>query len=126
MTAADPNYDCWSKKTSELQSDIKIDGNKITGTLHHVEGFTDFSSIPDEQSGYYLVTKYVPIPEDGDVHVFKTDGTVGDKILSRPDLTLVSHITNKNTQKLQVYVEKDGVRGKTIEYDLSNLTLENI
>lgn len=103
---------------------MKIVGNKITGTLHYVEGFTDFSSIPDEQNGYYLVTKYAPVPNDGDVHVFKTDGTVGDKILSRPDLTLVSHITNKNTQKLRVYVEKNGVKGETIEYDLSDLTLE--
>lgn len=107
-----------------MQSDVKIVGNKITGTLHYVKGFTDFSTIPDEQEGHYLVTKYTPDPEDADVHVFKTDGTVGDKILSRPDLTLVSHITNKDTQKLQVYVEKDGVRSDVKEFDLSGLTLE--
>lgn len=114
----------WSKKVSELQSDIQITGNKITGTLHYISGFTDFSSIPEQQEGHYLVTKYTPDPEDADVHVLKTDGTVGDQILDPSDLTLVSWITNKDTQKIQVYVEKDGVRSETTEFDLSGLILE--
>lgn len=101
-----------------------MSGNKITGTLHHVTGFTDFSSLPEEQEGYYLVTHYIPEPEEADIHVYKTDGTVGDKILSRPDLALVSRITNKETQKLIVYSELDGVKSKEITYDLSGLTLE--
>lgn len=124
VQSADPEYDCWSKKAKELQTDVQFDGTNITGTLHYVTGYTDFSSLPEEQEGYYLVTHYVPDPEDADVHVYKTNGTVGDKVISRPDLALVSRITNKDTQKLQVYVEKDGVKSETITYDLSGLTLE--
>lgn len=116
--------DLLGKTTSDLQESIRIEGNAIYGTLHHITGYTGFSSIEDEQEGYYLATKYVPDPSDGDVHVLKTNGTVGDKVLSRPDLTLVSIITNKDIQKLQVYVEADGVKGDTVEYDLSHLILE--
>ena len=38
-----------------IENDITVDkdGN-VKGTLKNVEGFTDFSSEPSEQSGYYF------------------------------------------------------------------------
>ena len=44
------------KQVSELVGDdltVKADGS-VTGTFHHVTGYTDFSSEPDEQEGYYF------------------------------------------------------------------------
>lgn len=117
--------DCFGLVPADLQSDIVISGNKITGTLHYVSDFTGFSSLPEEQSGNYLVTSYSPEPPEADVYVCKTSGTVGWKKLTKPALTLVSRITDKNTQKLQVYFEKDGSKSETVEYDLSGLTLES-
>ena len=102
-----------------------ISGNKITGTLHHVDNFTGFSSLPEEQTGNYLVTTYSPEPSEADVYVYKTSGTVGWKKLTKPALTLVSRITDPKKQKLQVYYELDGTKSETVEYDLSGLILEN-
>lgn len=101
-----------------------ISGNKITGTLHHVDNFTGFSSIPEEQSGNYLVTSYSPEPPEADVYVYKTNGTVGWKKLTKPDLTLVSRITDSKTQKLQVRYKLDDKESEIVEYDLSGLALE--
>ena len=44
------------KQVSELVGDdltVKADGS-VTGTFHHVTGYTEFSSEPDEQEGYYF------------------------------------------------------------------------
>ena len=116
--------DCFGLIPSDLQSNIVISGNKITGTLHYVENFTGFSGLPDEQAGNYLVTTYSPEPPEAEVYVYKTSGTVGWKKLTKPALTLVSRITDKNKQKLQVYYELNGKKSETVEYDLSGLTLE--
>ena len=121
----DEHEDCFGLFPSDLQSNIVISGNKITGTLHHVDNFTGFSSLPEEQSGNYLVTTYSPEPPEAEVYVNKTNGTVGWKKLTKPSLTLVSRITDQKKQKLQVYYELNGNRSKTFEYDLSGLTLEN-
>ena len=117
--------DCFGLIPSDLQSNIVISGNKITGTLHHVDNYTGFSSLPEEQTGNYLVTTYSPEPPEAEVYVYKTSGTVGWKKLTKPALTLVSRITDKNKQKLQVYYELNGKKSETVEYDLSGLILEN-
>ena len=117
--------DCFGLIPSDLQSNIVISGNKITGTLHHVDNYTGFSSLPEEQTGNYLVTTYSPEPPEAEVYVYKTSGTVGWKKLTKPALTLVSRITDKNEQKLQVYYELNGKKSETVEYDLSGLILEN-
>lgn len=44
------------KQVSELVGDdlvVKADGS-VVGTFHHVTGYTEFSSEPDEQEGYYF------------------------------------------------------------------------
>lgn len=68
--------------------------------------------------------QYVPDPYEADVHVNKTNGTVGDKVLGKPDLTMCSRITDKEKQKLEVYAELNGVKRETTVYDISGLTLE--
>ncbi len=125
MIDPDPEIDTFGKSLEELQSNVVIGADhRITGTLHYVTGYTGFSSIPAEQSGNYLVTHYSPDPPEADVMVYKTSGTVGWKKLGKPDLTLVSRITDKNTQKLQVKYVLNEVESKIVEYDLSGLTLE--
>lgn len=116
--------DCFGKVASDLQSDIRVDGNRILGRLHYISNFTGFSGLEEEQNGYYLATHYIPHPNEADIYVYKTNGTVGVKKLSRPDLTMVSRITDKSKQKLQVYAEKEGLRSETVTFDLSGLILE--
>lgn len=126
MTASprDGSFDIFGMKTSQLQEGITVDGNKITGTLHYVKDFTGFSSLPEEQKGHFLVMQYTPDPYEADVHVLKTNGTVGDKILGKPDLTMCSRIIDKAKQKLEVYAELNGVKSEKTIYDISGLTLE--
>ena len=115
--------DLLGKRASALQSDVKIRGNDIAAKLYYVKDYTGFSSIKEEQSGYYLATTYTPSDEDADVYVEKTNGTVGEKKLDKPDLTMVSRITNPDVQKLIVRAEQDGVKGETIVYNLTGLRL---
>lgn len=93
--------------------------------MKYVSNYTGFSSIKEEQSGNYLVTHYKPSPSNADVMVYKTSGTVGWKKLDKPDLTLISRITDKNSQKLQVKYVLGDQESDIVEYDLSGLTLES-
>ncbi len=46
-----PEQDLLGKKTSELQYGIGVNGDYITGTLHHVTGYTGFNgTVPAEQA----------------------------------------------------------------------------
>ena len=44
------------KQVSDLVGDdlAVMDDGSVTGTFHYVTGYTEFSSLPDEQSGYYF------------------------------------------------------------------------
>ena len=46
--------DLLGKVVGDLQDNIEISGNKITGTLKYVTGYTGFSSEPELQEGNYL------------------------------------------------------------------------
>ena len=107
---------------SELQSDIVIDEDSISGTLHYVTGYTDFSSVVGEQSGNYLALK-VDAPEDSTVIVDLVGGTKGAVELDS-DRNIVLKISNKDTQSIEITVEQgDSIAEKA--YNLSGLTLES-
>lgn len=55
-----PEQDLLGKQTSDLQTGVVVSGETITGTLHHQEGYTGFSSIAEEQEGYYFAMQVVP------------------------------------------------------------------
>lgn len=62
-----PEQDLLGKKTSELQYGIGVNGDYITGTLHHVIGYTGFNgTVPAEQEGYYFAMQITP-PEDAEL-----------------------------------------------------------
>ena len=42
------------KHVDDLQSNVTVGRNAISGTLNYVEGYTGFSSKVEEQSGHYL------------------------------------------------------------------------
>lgn len=49
--------DCYGKQTSVLGS-VTFEGRFLTGTLNKVTEYTGFSSVVEEQSGYYLPFLY--------------------------------------------------------------------
>lgn len=111
--------DLFGLSVGDLQENVVINTNNITGTLKHVTGYTGFSNVAEEQSGNYLATHWesegatitAQLLPDEEVVALASDGL------------LVLRITDKDTQTLKVTASKNGESvNKT--YSLSGLTLE--
>lgn len=111
------------KTVNELQSDISIDDNVISGTLHYVTDYTGFNgSKVDEQSGNYLALKIDTGTDEAETTVELVGGTKGPVTLDE-DMNIVLLIKNKDTQSVKVTVSKDDEEISET-YSLSGLTLE--
>lgn len=113
----------FGKSVSDLQSDIVIDEDSITGTLNYVTGYTGFSSLEEQQSGNYLALKVDVGEETGVTTTVEVVG--GDKgpVTLDEDMNIVLLIKDSSTQDVKVTCTK-GKEIKTITYDLSGLVLE--
>ena len=118
------------KKASDLQSDVTVTGDKITGTLKYIEGGLDPSGTgPLAGSGNFLALKW----SGGDMAATDTELWVGlepsegsgmVECLSDPDHNGVFKITDKNAQKVK-FIQTDGTHSNVQYFDLSGLTLQN-
>lgn len=109
--------DILGKATTDLQENIAIKNDKITGTLKYVTGYTGYSGDPALQDGNFIAL-YQPI-EPGFTYSIKygTNGTA--KALD--DGTIVLRVVDVN--KPFYVIATDGVATEIKEYDLSALTL---
>ena len=121
VTASPESADAtlFGKKVSDLQTNVAVGADSITGTLKNVTGYTEFSSKPAEQSGHYLALKFDVTPA---ATVELVGGTKGPVTLDA-DKNIVLLIKN-NTQSVKVTSTKDG-SSVTKTYALTNLTLES-
>lgn len=110
------------KSASDLQSDIEIGENSITGTLKHVTGYTGFSGVVEEQSGNYLALHAGATGGADRITVELVNGTVGHPVTIDDDGLVVLRITDKTTQKVR-FVAYKGDETVVKEYTLSGLTL---
>lgn len=110
------------KKVSDLQSNIVIGENAISGSLKHVTGYTEFSSKSSEQEGHYLALKFDVTPADAVTTVELVGGTKGPVTLDA-DKNIVLLIKSNTTQSIRVVSTKDGA-SVTKTYTLTGLTLE--
>lgn len=117
-----PEGDALGKTVSELQENIQIVGNKITGKLKKVTGFSGFSTSPDEQEGHYLVTS-VYAPEGATVKFKIEGGKAAEKTLDPTDHQIIWKISS-TSQKPTLTITYKNQTG-TIAYDLSGLTLDS-
>ncbi len=109
----------YDKTGNELQSDIRIDGTSISGTLNSVDDYKTFSK---DTSKHHLVLK-LAAPDGGTIETKMTGGsTVMKNYVTVDDGYCVYSVTNKDAQKIYVKVTKSD---KSVEkiYDLSGLTL---
>ena len=109
------------KKVSDLQSNIVVGENAITGSLKHVTGYTGFSSKTSEQEGHYLALKFDVTPADAVTTVELVGGTKGPVTLDA-DQNIVL-LVKSNTQSVKVVSTKGGF-SVTKVYALTGLTLE--
>lgn len=116
--------DLFGKSVTDLQENVEVSGNNITGTLKYVTGYTGFSGDVSEQSGNYLVThSSVPGVSDATITVEVVGGTSGPSTLDG-DGIIVDRITS-TTQKIKVVASKTGYPSVTKIFTLTGLTLNN-
>lgn len=112
----------FGKAVNELQSDMVVADDEVTGTLKYVNGYVDFSSNTSEQSGNYLAFKIEAEPAEAETVVELVGGTKGPVALD-DDMNIVLLIKNKDTQSIKVTTTHNG-ESITKIYGLSGLTLE--
>lgn len=112
----------FGKAVNELQSDVVVADDEVTGTLKYVNGYVDFSSNTSEQSGNYLALKIEAEPAEAETVVELVGGTKGPVALD-DDMNIVLLIKNKDTQSINVTATHNG-ESITKIYGLSGLTLE--
>ena len=109
---------------SHLQgSDVRVEGNKIKGTLHYVD---DGSQAAYWGAGNFLVVKLSNIDPGATsvrIGLQPSAGSGMMEILGDPDMNAQLKITNKKQQKLKV-ISSNGFRTNVQTFDLSGLTLE--
>ena len=105
------------KQVSELVGDdltVKADGS-VTGTFHHVTGYTDFSSEPDEQEGYYFPFH---LTKTGTKMTFKKNGSPTKQgITFDPDI--IFRVTKDDT--FEVLVDDSSV----VKFNFAGATFES-
>ena len=105
------------KQVSELVGDdltVKADGS-VTGTFHHVTGYTEFSSEPDEQEGYYFPFH---LTKTGTKMTFKKNGSPTKQgITFDPDI--IFRVTKDDT--FEVLVDDSSV----VKFNFAGATCES-
>ena len=112
----------FGKAVNELQSEVVVADDEVTGTLKYVNGYVDFSSNTSEQSGNYLALKIEAEPAEAETVVELVGGTKGPVALD-DDMNIVLLIKNKDTQSIKVTTTHNE-ESITKTYGLSGLTLE--
>lgn len=110
------------KTVNELQENVVVGADAITGTLKYVSGYTGFSSVVSEQAGNYLALRIDADEPEALTTVELVGGTKGPVVLD-DDMNIVLLIKDKNSQSIKVTMETDE-DSLTKTYDLSGLTLE--
>lgn len=118
---ADSGTELLGKTAADLQENVAIAGEEITGTLKLVTGYTGFSSVAAEQSGNYLALHVTPQPEDAGVTVELVGGKKGAVELDDDGL-IVLRIADTAKQSVKVTVT-NGEDTATKTYSLTGLTL---
>lgn len=109
--------DLFGLNPSDLQENIVVDENAITGTLKYVSDYsTAFPAGLD--SGNYIALHFeVPDEEDVTITVTITNPSVLDS-----DGNFVGRIADKDSQTITVVASKDGYDDVTKVYSLTGLT----
>lgn len=119
VEAEDGDRRLWNTyDVSDLQSDVEVSGDKITGTLKYI----DSGTLKDVWgAGFFLCLKFSDVDETAtsvSVGLKPTEGS-GMAELDE-DMNAVFKITDKGTQKLKV-VSTDGTRSTVQTFDLTGL-----
>ena len=114
----------FSKNVSDLQANVEVTGNQVTGTLHYVTNFTGFSGEPELQEGNYLALSFDTEPAADKICVEFVGAltTHGPQELDS-DKDICVRITDKNKQYIVMTAYKGGEESRRV-IKLDQLVLE--
>lgn len=121
VRAADSDDTWLGKGVSELQSAVNVNEDYISGTLHYVTGFTEYSNSAKEQSGNYLALEFEA--ESGATTTVELVGSGKAATTLDSDMVWIGRITNPDTQTVRVVTKKSGVTVTKV-YGLNHLVCE--
>ena len=116
-TNVDNSIDLFGKTVSDLQQDVVIGTDSITGTLKFVDDYTGFSGDESLQSGNYIVIHATTDLPDATITV-----TVTNPVTLDEDGIAVLRIADKSTQTITVVASATGHDSITKVYSLTGLT----
>ena len=93
---------------------VKADGS-VVGTFHHVTGYSEFSSIPGEDSGYYFPFH---LTKTGSKMTFKKNGSPTKQDIAF-DSDIIFRVTKTDT--FEVLVDGQSV----VKFNFSGATFES-
>ena len=115
--------DLFGKTVDDLQQDIVIGTNAITGTLHYVEDYTGFSSDPAMQEGNFIAI-HCNVP-GLTADRYSISVSITNPITLDADGIYVGYVANKDSQTITVVASASGYESVTKTYSLSGLTVES-
>ena len=121
VEAEDGQTELFGKQVSDLQTDVDVGNDAITGTLKYVTGYTGFSGNHDLQKGNFIALKVTA--ETGTTVQMKLENGESDWVTLDSDMNIVMRIADKDTQRVLVKASKDGVT-VTDSFSLSGMTVE--
>ena len=118
--AADENL--LGKYVGDLQYNLRVDGDTISGTSFMTEDYTGFSGEPELQKGNFIaIHASVPDVEDVTIKVHVTNAEVLSDVTLDSDGILVFRITDPKKQKLTFTASKAGFSDFSRTYTLSSV-----
>lgn len=111
--------DLFGLTVSDLQSNVVIGKNAITGTLHYIDDYSTAFSGDEAEGNYLAIHASVPDVDDATISVKITNPVTLD-----PDGIFVGRIRDKDSQTITVVASKEGYESVTKVYDLSGLICE--
>ena len=113
--------DCYGKNANDLQENILIENNKISGTLKYVTDFTKAFG-ESEKDGNFLALLFDEVSDGVSVKTKVINGVHDTYIDCTADKFCIYRITDEQTQSIEIVAEKGG-KIDTRLYNLSGLTL---
>lgn len=107
------------KSAEDLQSDVEVGDDAITGTLNYVTDYTGYSGSAAEQSGHYLAL-HATAETGATITVELVGGTSGPVTLDTDGIS-IGRITSTE-QSVRFVASKNGMT-QTKTFALSDLTL---
>lgn len=115
-------FDLLGKVISDLQEDIEIEDDVVSGTLKYVSDYTGFSGDVEEQEGNYLALHIDAIGAVGSTVKVQLVGGVHGEVTLDSDRVIIIRITSTE-QKVKITASKTGLEDVVRELKLTGLTL---